>query len=109
MAKQVIFWGIKKANFCQKGLKSLGSYTRVFTVPEKYWILFWTLPGVVYIACSMLNLCLFLTLFSGDNIDSDDWDSDGDEQHDISIEKTTTQENISKNNKGKNENYDEDR
>jgi len=33
LAKQVlIFWGIKKANFCLKVLKSLGSYTRVFTV-----------------------------------------------------------------------------
>ncbi|XP_078377457.1 tRNA:m(4)X modification enzyme TRM13 homolog isoform X2 [Oculina patagonica] len=41
--------------------------------------------------------------------ESDDWDSDGDEQLDISIEKTTTQENTSKNDKGKSENYDEDR
>lgn len=48
-------------------------------------------------------------MFSADKVDSDDWDSDADEQHNISMENNTTQEN-NKNDKGRmSENHDEDR
>lgn len=68
----------------------------------------WTLPGVGRL--QRLFRCLFLSLSLGhDNVDSEDWDSDEDEQHDISIEKTTAQKNTSKNDKEKSGNNDEDR